>query len=817
MVNPFKNIDKEKVFFITGLALCALGLFALYASVSYLFTWKEDQDFLDAMSYFDETMRVSNAAGRIGFRWGAFLVGRCFGLAALIPCAVLCWIGVRMVLGRKIRWTKAVLIALPVTLLTGLFLAWLSLIVRHGFQSVFGGGIGGSADVFIVRAMEDLFGPVATIVFILVLGVCTAVLLSDRFFFAVKPRRCKASQDGAGELEADDSAEGKADEEGEADAEGDNENYTETGPDDAQEDENSPELTEHELVQDDDSGEEYPEEENPEEENPDSDISDLKVTIQGPEEELDTEVKKELPPLDIKGELGRYKMPPLDLLLDYADKRFSIPESEINRNLEKIKATLASFKIAIDEIKASCGYTVTLYKITLADGMRVASVKNREEDIALKLGNKGVRVVLLPDAVGIEVPNERASVVPLKAILNSDSFRNNKYELPIALGYTITTKAKVFDLADAPHLLVAGATKQGKSVCLNAIISSLLYSKHPTEMKFVFVDPKMVEFQQYGKLLKHYLAVLPAGADNPGKTDEECAIIKDAKSAEEVLRSLCVEMDNRYLLMSQAGVNKVTIYNEKFKKRFLLPTDGHYYMPYLVIVVDEYADLTKAGFGSDKNIARSIENSINRLAAKGRAAGLHIIIATQRPSVDVITGTIKGNFPTRIAFRTVASQDSITILGQKGAEKLIGRGDMLYFTGADAERVQCALIDPDETERLTSFVAEQTGFRQCYSQPYYLPEPGALDGSAAGGEMGMVDMKNIDPNFEEAAKQAVLSGQISTTMLQRKMSLGFARAGKIMDQLEAAGVVGPSRGSKPREVLVPDLASLQSILDAYIK
>lgn len=796
------RFDREKLFFIAGLVLSAFALFTSYAVVSYLFTWKADQDFIGAARYFDESMRVANGAGRLGLGWGNFLVSDCFGLASLLLCALLCWTGAKMVLSRRINWVKLSIVALPFTLLLGLLFAWLSMIIGHGTDTVFGGGIGGNADNFIVKALNDLFGPVITIVFLLVLFVIVCTLLSDKFFNAVHPS-------GNIEEDSDDSAKETAPVEislTEDDVYG-----LPADTDDSCEDDSSEESFE-EPVPVYDGGEE-----DVEDEEFDDDEPEMKVTINGPEEELSTDIKEELPPLDIKGEVGRYKMPPLDLLEDYADKRFTIPRDEIDRNTEKIKATLASFKMTVESISASVGYTVTLYKITLGEGVRVAQVKNREEDIAIKLGNRGVRVVILNDAVGIEVPNERSSVVPLKAILNSDAFRNSKAELPIALGYTITTKAKVFDLADAPHLLVAGATKQGKSVCLNAIISSLLYSKHPTEMKFVFVDPKMVEFQQYGKLINHYLAFLPAGADNPNRPEEDCSIIKDSKLAEETLRSLCVEMDQRYKLMASACVNKVTDYNEKYKNRFLKPTDGHYYMPYLVIVVDEYADLTKAGFGSDKNIARSIENSINRLAAKGRAAGLHIVIATQRPSVDVITGTIKGNFPTRIAFRTVAPQDSMTILGQKGAEKLIGRGDMLYFTGADAERVQCALIDSRETDKLTSFVAEQTGFRQRCSQPYYLPEPGNLDGSPVGGEPGMIDMKNIDPLFPDAANLAVLSGSLSTTQLQRKMSLGFARAGKIMDQLEAAGVVGPSNGSKPREVLVPDLATLQGILDAYMK
>ena len=399
-------------------------------------------------------------------------------------------------------------------------------------------------------------------------------------------------------------------------------------------------------------------------------------------------------------------------------------------------------------------------------------------------------------------------------MLNDDAFRNSKAELPVAIGYTITQKVKTFDLTDAPHLLVAGATKQGKSVGLNVIISSLLYAKHPSELKFVFIDPKMVEFTAYNSLLKHYLAVLPMAVSE--EDERENAIIKQPKQAEQVLNSLCIEMDERYKLLASAGVNDIKLYNAKYKERHLLPTDGHKHLPYLVVVIDEYADLTMAGGagGDARKTSKNISDYIVRLAQKGRAAGIHVIIATQRPSVNVITGLIKTNFPTRIAFRVVGRVDSQTILDTTGAENLIGRGDMLYYAGVEMERVQCALVSMAEINKVTDYIGAQTGFKQCYSTPYYLPVPESQDGETSGGT---IDMQNIDPMFEDAARMVVTSQKGSTSDLQRRLGMGYARAGRVMDQLEAAGVVGPQEGSKPRQVLVTDFNELDEILAAFVK
>lgn len=779
---------------VGGLALGVFSIYALFASVSYMLDWKQDQSLRFAQSFFDGNVKVANHAGGLGFKLGHLLVADCFGIAAIFLCVALAFLAYKLLLNRKVEWGRTVVYTVFGTFTIALALAWVGSFFPASLSGLFDGGLGGKACAHIVATLDVLVGGVFTIVLIAVIPILCAIILYER---------PKEDGDSAvaepGPAVVPSSA-----------AEEDEDDFL-SNVNDVAIPEPEP-VPEEEPVIDNDVLDDVPQSIA----EPAREEEDAKVTINGPVDVLTTKDLEELPQLDIRSDVDRYVFPSLELLKDYADKRFTIPRSEIERNTEKIKATLASFKIPVESIEASVGYTVTLYSIVLGTGVRVNQVKNIEEDIAIKIGIKGVRVVILASAVGIEVPNDRPSVVPLKAILNSDAFRNSKAELPIAVGYTITTKAKVFDLAEAPHLLVAGATKQGKSVGLNAIISSLLYSKHPTELKFVFIDPKMVEFQQYSKLLDHYLALLPVSGDE--SQEAKSAIVTDPKNAEAVLNSLCVEMDKRYKLMSEAGVNKITDYNEKYRNRHLLPTDGHDFMPYLVVVVDEYADLTKSLFGSDRNLARSIENSINRLAAKGRAAGLHVIIATQRPSVDVITGTIKGNFPTRMAFRTAQRQDSQTILGIPGAERLIGKGDMLFFTGAEAERVQCALVDTDEIEAITGFIADQQGYHQRCTTPYYLPEPVNPDGTPmGGGESPLVDMKNLDPMFEEAARLAVMNQQISTSFLQRKMQLGFARAGRVMDQLESAGIVGPQNGSKSREVLVPDLATLQPILDAFVK
>ncbi|MBO4467032.1 MAG: DNA translocase FtsK, partial [Bacteroidales bacterium] len=558
-----------------------------------------------------------------------------------------------------------------------------------------------------------------------------------------------------------------------------------------------------------------------------------KVQTEEPEEEaneegitvitddtLEQEVKEPLKPIDNRLDppdgLPYYKVPSLDLLGDYANSRHEVSQDELSRNNNKIRATLANYKVQLSDVTAIVGPTVTLYKVYPAPGVKISAIRQLQDDIAIALNARGVRITTLSDSVGIEVANDKASIVPLKQLLNSPAFRESKAELPVAIGYTISQDVKVFDLADAPHLLVAGATKQGKSVGLNVIVASLLYSKHPSELKFVFIDPKMVEFSAYGALLNHFLAVLPGAASEQEEKDR--AIIKNSKDAAAALESLCVEMDSRYELLSKAMVNNIKLYNSKYKEHHLRADEGHHFLPYIVVVIDEYADLTMSvGAGPEaKNTARRITTSVIRLAQKGRAAGLHVILATQRPTVDVITGLIKANFPMRIAFRVTSRIDSSTILDQPGADKLIGRGDMLLYSGVEMERVQCALIGNDEIGALTGAIGCQRGYKKSYNTPYYLPEPPSEEGDD-GGSGGMVDMKALDERFEEAARMIVINQRASTSDLQRRLGMGYAKAGRVMDQLEAAGIVGPQNGAKPREVLVKDIAELEEILSHFMQ
>ena len=530
--------------------------------------------------------------------------------------------------------------------------------------------------------------------------------------------------------------------------------------------------------------------------------SDVKLVIEKAEEEKTVEPVQEKEhhtvdtPFDPHYELRDYQFPTLDLLKDYGGKKNEINSEELEANKNKIVETLGNYGIAIDKIKATIGPTVTLYEIVPAAGVRISKIKNLEDDIALSLAALGIRIIApIPGkgTIGIEVPNSKPETVPMKSVLSSEKFQTSKYALPCAIGKTISNETYVFDLAKMPHILMAGATGQGKSVGLNAIIASLLYSKHPSELKFVMVDPKKVELTLYNRIERHYLAKLP---------DAEDAIITDTKKVVRTLNSLCIEMDQRYDLLKQAECRNIIEYNEKFKARRLLPTEGHRFLPYIVLIVDEFCDLIMTA-------GRDVEAPIARLAQLARAIGIHLIIATQRPSVNVITGSIKANFPARIAFRVISSVDSKTILDATGANQLIGKGDMLISTGNDMVRLQCAFIDTPEVEAMTEFIGAQRG----YSDAFMLPEVPEDEGD--GGNFDEDD-GDRDSLFEEAAHIVVQTQQGSTSMIQRKLKLGYNRAGRIIDQLEAAGIVGPFAGSKTREVKVANETALEQILrDLY--
>ena len=798
-----------------GVVIFLFAVFSFVSSVSYMFTWKQDQSLVAQSGVSGDD--VANLGGSMGLKWGSFLVADFLGLGSFAFIFLLGLYAIRLFF-----W-KMDIGVLRVTFITvsGGFICSL-LLSLFGSGEAFGGGLGGYAGFAVVDMLSGFVGKFVTVLMVLAIAVVWLLCVNGRFahWFAVAGENVgvKTPKDET-EVASDDEDEDEEDEEGEEEEE----NEVEEADDEEEQDDDT--LPEVEPVSDDDDVPEddddfLPEDEgqdagqDPAEDEPERIEEDEQPQIDVVRDEgLSVDVREELPRIDNREELDRFEFPPLELLGDYSDKQHTVSQRELEINNSRIRNTLQTFRIDVDKVTAVVGPTVTLYRVVPAPGVRISSIEKLHKEIAMSLGTGGVRVVQLHDSVGIEVPNDKPSIVPLKALLNSPVFRETKAELPIAIGYTITQEVKTFDLTDAPHLLVAGATKQGKSVCLNVIISSLLYAKHPTELKFVFIDPKMVEFTAYNSLLKHYLAVLPMAQS--AEEEKKQAIVKTPQQAEQTLNSLCIEMDERYRLLADAGVNDFKVYNEKYKDRHLLPTDGHKYMPYLVVVIDEYADLIMSG-GSNadaKKSAKSIESSIIRLAQKGRAAGIHVIIATQRPSVNVITGLIKANFPTRIAFRVLSGADSKTILDTTGAENLIGKGDMLYYAGVKMERIQCALVDMKEIKKVTKFIEDQNGYRQCCSTPYYLPVPVSQDGEAGGGS---IDMQNIDGMFEDAARLVVTTQKGSTSDLQRRLGMGYARAGRVMDQLEAAGIVGPQDGSKPRKVLVGDLMELEELLGSFL-
>ena len=773
-----------------GWTIAAFAFFTLVAVSSYLFTWKADQSLLTSPDMLSSATDVQNWGGKLGYKWSHFLVSECFGLGVYALIFLLGVIAFRMIFWKKSIGTfKIVCLSITASFLLSLALSYASSWLSE--DVCFGGGLGGDAGAAVIGWLGNLVGPLPVLLVLLLLLIGWLLLASARFerwFAAVR----EPAVDFVEEVQDDEPVADPMDEPVDVP-----EDESDVDPEDDPEDE-PVDVPEDEPVV----------EPEPEDEHKDDNLE----IIVG--KEISTDVKEELPWIDVREELSKYQFPSLDLLEDYASGKHEVSKEELELNNNRIRTTLLNYKINVEKVSAVVGPTITLYKIVPAPGVKISAIEGLRKEIGMALGSKSVRVVTLADSVGIEVPNSRPSIVPLKATLNDAEFRNSKAELPIALGYTITQKVKTFDLADAPHLLIAGATKQGKSVGLNVIISSLLYAKHPSELKFVFIDPKMVEFTAYNSLLKHYLAVLPMAVS---EEDERAnAIIKTPDKAEQILSSLCIEMDERYKLLAAAGVNEVKSYNAKYKERHLLPTDGHKHLPYLVVVIDEYADLTMTGgsSGDARKVANNISNAIVRLAQKGRAAGIHVIIATQRPSVNVITGLIKTNFPTRIAFRVISRVDSQTILDSTGAENLVGKGDMLYYAGVEMERVQCALISMPEINKVTSFIGNQTGYKQCYTTPYYLPVPVSQDGEAGGGT---IDMQNLDSMFEEAARMIVTSQRGSTSDLQRRLGMGYARAGRVMDQLEAAGIVGPQEGSKPRQVLVGSLSELDEMIGAFLK
>lgn len=793
MLGFWRNMDdgdKVRLTKMTGILVALLAVFTLLATVSYFFTWKADQSSLSS-AVGDISVEVSNMAGKMGYRWADLLVRRWFGLGSLAFVVILFAVSVRLLLHRwRYSMVKTTLLTVTGAMLSSFILAFVSDL--SGLGNAFGGGLGGECGESVVKWASVVFGNILTGFMLAFLVIVWLVLASRKFSdwlmsLGKKPVAEPVVRQDLPTVEATEPAVKS----------GSSVTGT-TGVAEA----SALRAQDSTLRQAQGAERETPQ---PVAEPPEKSMEVVKGS------KLSTEIKKELPRINVRDELPDYQFPSLELLDSYSSNRNEVSDEELVRNNNRIRNALENYKIQINDVKAIVGPTVTLYKVYPAPGVKIAEFKRIQEDLGMHLHARGVRVVTLTDSVGIEVANDHPSIVPMRAVLNDEAFRSSKAELPVAIGYTIQQKVKVFDLADAPHLLVAGATKQGKSVGLNVIVTSLLYAKHPSELKLVFIDPKMVEFSAYAHLLKHYLAVLPC---NDEREERDNAIVKKADKADKILRSLCIEMDQRYELLSKASVPNIKTYNEKYRNRKLRPDEGHRFLPYIVTIIDEYADLTMSvgGSGDAKVVARSITTSIIRLAQKGRAAGLHVVLATQRPSVDVITGLIKTNFPTRIAFRVVSRTDSSTILDSPGAEKLIGKGDMLYYAGVEMERVQCAYIDSEEINRLNEYIGSQEGHNKSFNTPFYLPP---VDDDTEEGSGGMVDMTKLDERFEEAAKLVAMSQRGSTSDLQRRLGMGYAKAGRVMDQLEAAGIVGPQEGSKPRQVLVSSLDELDQIIAAY--
>ncbi|MDR1130377.1 MAG: DNA translocase FtsK [Prevotellaceae bacterium] len=765
---------KEAAPFIWGLLFCATGLFLFVAFLIYLLKWKQSHS-------------GDGNVGEMGFEIAKTAVIN-FGLGALIIPVILFIIGVHI-----LRPVKKFVRILVMLVFGAVLLSVTLTFLFHGESSGkwLGNGLGGGFGFFLFNLLKTQIGIIGTGLFLLVLIITYSFAISPKAVNIIKMAAQKLSGLLKGIFIINTKKEKKIRKKDMIPEDGD---VRQT-----RDDENP--FEDEAYTEDDD----IMEIRNPGDGNdPDTERTPVIPTYDRNLELGTTVIEEEyLPEESLTGELydptkdlSGYQRPPVDLLEDYKTTGDKIDNDELKRNKDKIVEILGQYKIGIERIYATVGPTVTLYEIVPKEGIRIAQIRRLEDDIALRIAATGVRIIApMPGkgTVGIEVPNEKPDTVSMRSIIKSAKFQESKFDLPVALGKTILGEIYAFDLAKMPHLLVAGATGQGKSVGLNAILTSLLYKKHPAELKIVMVDPKKVELTPYNKIEKHFLAKLP---------DTEEPIITDTQKVVYTLKSLCLEMDNRYDLLKMAGVRNVKEYNEKFVNRRLNPMKGHRYMPYILLVIDEFADLIMTA-------GKEVEEPIARLAQLARAIGIHLIIATQRPTTNIITGLIKANFPARIAFRVTSMIDSRTILDVPGANRLIGQGDMLVSAGgADLIRVQGAFVDTPEVDRLTDFIRLQPGYGAAYDLPEYVDEKTAEK---------QIDMQNLDSMFEDSAKLVVINQIGSTSLIQRKLSLGYNRAGRIMDQLQAAGIVGPAEGSKPRQVLITDLLSLDSILTAFRK
>ncbi len=801
LTNIFHN---EKLNFFLGLLLFALAFYFVLSFVSFFTTGQADQSLIEnlrADEMNNEDGKFGNYCGSIGAFTAYFFIKQCFGLPAFLIPAFLFLASLHLMKAYRLNLWK-LFFSLMV------LMVWLSVAMAK-FLSPFMDSShfcpGGDHGLVACQWIEGYVGaPGLTAVLALVALAYLTYLSTEtvfmirkllnptKFLDRIKFKVVDTSQD---EIEPEDSYE----------------NQIETQDDPTVFDNPQTETVEFtdlsvEPVPGDDAAKAEPQKESQKELKKEPQEVGLDVAL-GEEDEkasgqlVETAVQ-DLEPYDPKRDLENYRYPTLDLLKAYEnDGKPFIDMEEQTQNKNRIVEVLRNFGIDITSIKATVGPTITLYEITPAQGVRISRIRTLEDDIALSLKALGIRIIApIPGkgTIGIEVPNAKPQTVSMQSVLNSKKFQETTMDLPCAMGKTITNEVFMFDLAKAPHLLVAGATGQGKSVGLNAILTSLLYKKHPAELKIVLVDPKMVEFSIYSNIANHFLAKVPDENASP--------IITDTKKVVRTLQSLCVEMDTRYELLMAAGERNIKDYNRKFIARKLNPEHGHKFMPYIVVVIDEYGDLIMTA-------GKEIELPIARIAQKARAVGIHMIIATQRPTTNIITGTIKANFPARIAFKVSQGIDSKTILDRMGAQQLIGRGDMLYLAGTEPIRVQCAFVDTPEVVDINNFIAAQQG----YQEPFELPEPAVDEGDDVGGGNSDVDLSHLDPMFEDAARLIVAKQSGSTSLIQRQFSIGYNRAGRLMDMMQKAGVVGEAHGSKPREVLIQDELSLEQLLNALRK
>ncbi len=797
------QLTGEKTNFTVGISLFVLSIFVIICFASYFNTAAADQSLLEhpmVGDFLNSQREFQNACGSLGAYISYFLIAICFGYPAILIPVYTFVVSLNMIGVYKLNLWKW-FFSLMVIMIWG-SVACAEYVAPLLEDNVFNAG--GKHGAYIAQMAENVIGTPGLTAILILLAIFFLIYITSETIYFIRMifNPLKLVTEKVSFSITNLSKEGK---EGFDDADNQVDVYDNPSSQTVNFDVNSDKV---EVV---DEG--YSEDE--------KDDSDTKNDIpyiqptQNSHDDVNFEVgtgnaeelsgsnnaigdaSADLSPYDPKAELSRYKYPTLDLLKKYGDDGKSFIDMDEQRtNKDRIVQVLGNFGVKVESIKATIGPTITLYEITLAPGIKISKVRSLEDDIALSLAALGIRIIApIPGrgTIGIEVPNANPRVVSMESILSSKKFQESNMALPLALGKTISNEIYMVDLAKIPHLLVAGATGQGKSVGLNAIITSLLYKKHPAELKFVLVDPKMVEFSIYKPLMNHFLAQIPPESD----ADEP--IITDVKKVVKTLNSVCQEMDDRYNLLKLANVRKLEEYNDKFVKRQLNPENGHRYLPYIVVIIDEYGDLILTA-------GKEIELPIARIAQKARAVGIHMIIATQRPTVNIITGTIKANFPGRMAFKVMSSVDSKTILDGTGANQLIGRGDMLILDKGTPVRVQCAFVDTPEVIAINKFISEQRG----YNGPFELPEPVNMD---EGGSSNAEDLSNLDPLFGEAARVIINTQQGSTSLIQRKFSIGYNRAGRLMDQLEKAGVVGPARGSKPRDVLIQDEETLVSLIN----